>query len=195
MTFAPIARLAGISVLTLSLAGCMDVAMTVDVQSETEAEGTVVTSMQADMVELMNAQAAETGEEFCAEGEIVARGDIVDCIVTESGPFADLSLQGDDGQGPVIEAIGNGQVRVSFPTGDISESMAESMGGEQDPQMMAMITQMFEGHSITLTVTGGEIVDTNMDVDGQSASYELPFTALFDGSLQLPEELYAVVQK
>lgn len=195
MTFAPIARLVGTSVLVLSLAGCMDVAMTVDIQSETEAEATVVTSMQADMVELMNAQAAETGEEFCADGEIVERGDIIDCVVVQSGPFAELDFEAEDGQGPLIEAIGNGQVRVSFPTGDITESVAESMGGEQDPQMMAMITQMFEGHSITLSVSGGEIVDTNMEVEGQTASFELPFTALFEGSIDLPDELYAVVQK
>lgn len=195
MTFAPIARLAGISILALSLAGCMDVAMTVDIQSETDAEATVVTSMQADMVELMNAQAAETGEEFCAEGEIIERGDIVDCVVAQSGPFAELDFDAEDGQGPLIEAIGNGQVRVSFPTGDITDSLADSMGGEQDPQMMAMITQMFEGHAITLTVTGGEIVDTNMEVEGQTASFELPFTALFEGTIELPEELFAIVQK
>lgn len=198
MNFAPLTRIAGASALTLALAACMDVSMTLDVLSETDAELTVVTSMAADMVELMNAQAEEAGEEFCADGEIVANGDILDCVVVQSGPFEELELDGEGEEGPRIEAIGNGQVRVTFPTGDLTESLAESTGGaDQDPQMQAMLASMFEGHAITLTVTGGEIVDSNMDIDagGRSASFELPFTALFDGSLDLPEDLFAVVQK
>ncbi len=197
MTMTTMTRLAGASGLALLLTACMDVSMTVDVQSETEAEATMVTSMAADMVEMMNAQVEAGDDEFCAEGELIENGDMIDCVVIESGPFDELDFDDEEGEGPVIEAIGGGQVRVTFPTGDLAASLDESMGEEQDPQMQAMITSMFEGRAITRSVTGGPIVDTNMEIsaDGMSASYEIPFVDLFAATLDMPEEIYAVVQK
>jgi hypothetical protein len=63
--------------------------------------------------------------------------------------------------------------------------------------MRAMMASIFEGHTLNLSVSGGTIVDTNMETaaDGQSASYELSFTELFSSDLDLPAEIYAVVQK
>jgi hypothetical protein len=97
----------------------------------------------------------------------------------------------------VIEAIGNGQVRVAFPTADLTESLSEEIDPAQDAQMRAMMASIFEGHTLNLSVSGGTIVDTNMETaaDGQSASYELSFTELFSSDLDLPAEIYAVVQK
>src|SRR5690606_28024325 len=176
---------------------CMDVAMTVDVTSQTEAEATMVTTMERDMYDLMMAQAPDEQDEFCDGGELVETADAVQCTMIESGPFAELDLQAEDGEKPVIEAIGGGQVRVAFPTGDLAESLAEDTGAGDDAQMQAMIASIFEGHAITMTVSGGTITDTNMEIaaDGQSARYEIPFTDLFGSDLDLPPELYAVVQK
>lgn len=189
-------RLAGASALVLALTACMDVSMTVDITSEAEAEITSVTSMTADIYAMIEG-AAEAGDEgFCDDGETIERGDVIDCVVTHSGTFDALDLSGEDG-GPLIEAIGNGQVRVAFPTGEIAESIAQDAGADEDPQMRAMIAAMFEGHFITMTVTGGPILDTNMEIaaDGRSASFQVPFTDLFEGDLDLPEEIFAVVQK
>ena len=198
MTTLTLARLAGASILTLALAGCMDVDMTIDVTSETEAEATMVTSMAADIYQMMAAQAPEDQEEFCAEGELIESAELIECRVVQSGTFDELDFDTEgEGDGPSIEAVGGGQIRVAFPTGDIAESLAEDTGAQDDPQMQAMITQMFEGHAITMTVSGGTIADTNMEVaaDGMSATYEIPFVDLIGGDVELPEEIYAVVQK
>ena len=197
MTIPTFIRLACAGGLTLALAACMDVAMTVDVTSQTDAEATMVTTMERDMYDLMMAQATEDDHAFCEGGELVETADSVQCTVVESGPFAELDLQAEDGEKPVIEAIGGGQVRVAFPTGDLAESLAEDTGAGEDAQMQAMIASIFEGRTITMTVGGGTIVDTNMEIaaDGLSASYEIPFTDLFGSDLDLPPELYAVVQK
>lgn len=197
MTPSSLIRMAGAAALTLALGACMDIDMEVDILSETEAEATMVTSMAADMYEMMQAQAVEGDEEFCAEGEIVANGDMIDCTMIQSGPFAELDFNAAEEGGPSIEAIGDGQVRVTFPTGELADAMAEDTGATDDPQMQAMITAMFEDRAITMTVTGGPIVDTNMEMaaDGMSATYEIPFTTLFEGDTGLPPELYAVVQK
>lgn len=190
------ARLGGAVALTLSLAACMDVSMSIDVLSETEAQATMVTAMSPDMYAMVQAQAADGEDEFCPEGETVETATAVECVITERGLFGELNLESEDG-GPTIEAIGNGRVRVSFPTGELAAAVSAESGAEQDPQMMAMMTQMFDGHFITLSVTGGEIVETNMEraEDGVTARHQIPFAALMTGDLDLPEELFAVVQK
>lgn len=194
MNLAPIAKAGGIAVLTLGLAACMDISMDIEILSETEARGTMTTSMAPD-VYAMIIQMDESNEDFCEDGEVVETATSVDCIVVQEGPFAELELAEDDA-GPTIEAVGNGQVRVSFPTEGIAEEVAEGAGAD-DPEMMAMISAMFEGNAIYISISGGEIVDTNMDrgEDGNSASYTIPFVALLSGDLDVPDELFAVVQK
>lgn len=196
MTLLPIVKFGAASALALSLAACMDVSMSIDVTSETEAEATMVTTMGTDMYEMMNAQAVEGDEEFCAEGELVQNVDTVDCTVVQSGTFEDLELDAEGG-GPVIETLGDGRVRVAFPTGEMAAALAEDTGAQDDPQMMAMMSQMFEGHFISMTVSGGPIGDTNMDIapDGMSATYQIPFVDLMLGEIDVPDEIFAVVQK
>ncbi|MCD7058532.1 hypothetical protein [Pelagibacterium xiamenense] len=197
MNFAPIARLGGAVAVTLGLAACMDVTMDLEVLSETDGRATMTTSVSNDVYTMIEQQADEGGDEFCPDGEVVAGDATTECIVTSEGAFDELDLgDGEDG-GPRIEAIGNGQVRVSLPTGELNEEISQGMGEEQDAEMMAMVSAMFEGHYITFNVSGGEIVDTNMDLaeDGMAASYQIPFADLMQGTLELPDELYAVVQK
>lgn len=197
MKFTSIAKLGGAAVLSLGLAGCMDITMDIEILSETEARATMTTSMEADIYAMIAAQAEEGDEGFCDEGELIETGTTVDCVVTSSGAFDELDFGDEQGGGPAIEAIGNGQVRVSFPTGDLADQVAEGTGGEQEPEMMAMIAQMFEGAYITMRISGGPIVESNMDIapDGQSASYQIPLTGVMTGEIDLPEELFAIVQK
>jgi hypothetical protein len=152
--------------------------------------------MAADIYRMVAAQQVEGEDGFCDEGELIETPESVSCVVTQSGPFDELDLD-EDGSGPTIEAIGGGQVRVSFPLGELSQDIGEGVGAGEDPEMMAMMASMFEGNSITLTVSGGRIVDTNMEIaaDGMSASYVIAFTELLTGEADLPEEAYAVVQK
>lgn len=196
MYLAPFARMGGIAALTLGLAACMDVSMDIEVLSQTEAKATMVTSMDAEIYAMINAQAEDGEEGFCDDGETVETATTVDCVVVKEGPFDALDLEGEDG-GPQIVAIGNGQVRVTFPTGELADQVAEGTGGSEDPEMMAMIASMFEGNFISMTVSGGRIVDTNMEIapDGLSASFQIPFAGILLGDLDLPETLFAVVQK
>jgi hypothetical protein len=196
MGYGLIVRTGSIAVLAAGLAGCMDVTMDIEVLSESTARGTMTTTMGSDIYAMMSAQ-VEEGEEFCEGGEIVTEGELVSCVVVEEGDFDELTFEDSGEEGLVMEAIGNGQVRVAFPTGDLADDIAEQAGTESDPQLEAMIAAMFEGHGIVISVSGGEILDTNMTVseDGQSASYEIPFTLLLSGEAELPEEIFAVVQK
>lgn len=192
----PAVKLVGATALALSLTACMDISMEIEVLSETDAKGTMTTTVAADIYQMMEAQAVEGEEGFCDEGELIETPESVSCVVTQSGAFADLDL-GEDGENPTFEAIGGGQVRVGFPLGDLTSEIAESTGAGEDPEMLAMMASMFEGAQITMTIGGGPIVDTNMDLsaDGNSASLTILFTDLLTGELELPEEAYAVVQK
>lgn len=193
----PLVRLSGAAALALSLAACMDISMEVEVLSQTEAKGTMATTVGADIYQMLAAQQTETDDDgFCDEGELVETPETVSCVVTSSGPFDEFEM-GDDGESPTIEAIGGGQVRVSFPLGGLADEIGEGLGAGEDPETLAMMASMFEGAQIAMTVSGGPILDTNMELaaDGSSASLTILFTELLTGDIDLPEEAYAVVQK
>lgn len=54
--------------------------------------------------------------------------------------------------------------------------------------------QFFEGHAITLRITGKEILDTNMTKSANGAEVVIPFLDLINGTINLPPELYATVK-
>ena len=68
----PLVRLSGAAALALSLAACMDISMEVEVLSQTEAKGTMATTVGADIYQMLAAQQTETDDDgFCDEGELV----------------------------------------------------------------------------------------------------------------------------
>ena len=58
-----------------------------------------------------------------------------------------------------------------------------------------MLTAFFEGHFITMKVGGKKVTDTNMTLsaDSTSAETKIAFLDLINGTAELPEEFYAVV--
>lgn len=190
-----VARLAGIVTVLAGLSACVDVQMDINVLSGTTARGTMTMTIDKSMYAMVNAQDGQS--DFCAEGQIIEEETVVNCVDVKEGPFDELQF-GDnpnpDEPQVTIVAQDGGRVRVTFPTSSIRDQMGEDMS---DPQAQAMMTAMFEGHSMVLRVSGGPIVDTNMELapDGQSASLTIPFTDLFGGTVELPDEAFAVVQK
>jgi hypothetical protein len=55
--------------------------------------------------------------------------------------------------------------------------------------------QMFDGHFVTIRISGKSISDTNMtlNADKTAAEIKIPFLDLINGTAKLPDELYAVV--
>lgn len=195
MVHFPLVRLSGAAVLALALTACVDVSMEVEVLNQTEARGTMSTTVGSDIYQIIAAQ--QEGEDgFCDDGAFVETAESVSCVVTVTGPFEEVVL-GEDREGPTIEAIGGGQVRVSFPLGALAGEIGAGIGAGEDPEILAGMAAIFEGAQVTMSVSGGRIIDTNMEValDGNSASYRISFTDLLTGQLELPEEAYAVVQK
>lgn len=194
MRITTIARAAGIVMLGAGLAGCVDVEMDINVLTAETARGTMTMTIDKSMYDMMNAQEGASTD-FCEDGEIIEEETVVKCVDVEEGAFEEL-LFGDDSDEakPTIVAQDNGQVRVSFPTSDLTE---EITGGDDDPQSQAMMAAMFEDNVMVLKVSGGPIVETNMELaaDGMSASLTIPFLELINGTADLPKKAYAVVQK
>jgi len=204
-----LARAAGALVLAAGLAGCMDVTMDIEVVDTDNARATRTIAMERDMymmMDQMGQQMAEGAEgmpggdmDFCEDDDEVVMGDdTVTCVNTVEGSFAEVLEEGmGEGSGdepqPTIVAEGNGLVRVTYPTGAMAEDMAED---DADPQAMMMMNQMFEGKTMTLSVTGGEVVETNMtrSDDGMSARLEIPMLDMMTGEAKLPKQAFAVVR-
>ena len=217
MTLQNIGRLAGTLALTVALAGCIDVTMDVKVKNATDATGTMTQTIAAQFYPMIKASASSDskGSSFCSEkdkGTLVENADgSATCTIVKDGKFADLSF--DDGKESVtFTSPGPGLVRVAWPTKELSSGLAAASGAaggadasgaasdaeakKASDQMKAAMVAYFAGHFLTLSVSGGEITDTNMTLAGdkQSASDKIPFTDLLSGTAKFPDELYAVVK-
>lgn len=196
MNFSTIGKLAGVLALTVGLAGCVDMTQDLKVTSATTALATITTTMSADIYPMIKAGAAgEDADPFCEEeGSTLTENEdgSATCVMVSEGDFADLKFDEDDSSSkPTFTANPDGTVRVAVQT----EGMIGELGAEQDAQTKAMMQQMFEGRFLTLRFGGSEVVETNMDdVGGGYAEKKMAFLDLINGTIELPEELYAVVR-
>lgn len=206
MNFRILGRLAGVLAVTAGLAGCMDVDAEIEVLSATTGKATTSMTIGADfypMIKQMAAtEGASTSEPFCAkDGEELTENEdgSATCVTSKEGDLATLT-EGEDG-GPSEDAsfteVSPGVIRVAFKTSEMKSQVAEGAGGgsAEDAQAMAMIKPYFEGHTISITIKGKKITETNMTAsdDGTSATTEIPFNDLLDGKATVPDELYAIV--
>jgi hypothetical protein len=201
MNFKLFGRLGGIVLLAAGLAGCIDVTMDLEILSDTTARATTTSTMSADFYAMAKAgMAADAGGEGSTDGFCQDEGSVLTenadgsatCVLVEEGPFAELEVsEGEDAA--TFEVISPGVVRVSFSTEDIKSEIGAA---EQDEETKQMMQAFFEGHAITMRISGREITDTNMTVtdDGKSAELVIPFLDLINGTLELPGELYATVR-
>jgi hypothetical protein len=192
-------KVAGILALTVGLAGCMDVTMEIDVQSETNGKATTTSVMGADIYSMVKAGAGSESSDSSSEGFCEEAGATLTenadgsatCVLVVEGPFAELNGKDSGDDGAKFEVVSPGVVKVSFTT----EEMKGELGTEgQDAETKAMMQQFFEGHSITIRIKGKEVVDTNMTKNGNSAEIVIPFLDLINGTVNLPPELYATVK-
>ncbi len=204
MTLKTVSRLAGILLLSAGLAGCMDVSAEIDVLSETTGKTTMVMTVGPEFFPMIKQMAeaggegADSSDAFCKE-----EGDVLTENADGSGTCTsvkegDLTTLTADGDGPSsdssITVVSPGVVSVAFKTNEMTSQISEGAGGEQDAQTKAMMKTYFEGHTATLRVKGKRITETNMTKVGDNAAeVVLNFTELLDGTANLPEEFFAVV--
>lgn len=192
-------KLAATLLLGAALTGCIDATVEVALTSETTARATMTQVMGADFYSMVKMSAEQGGadaaaeDEFCADGELTENADgSATCVLVEEGPFADLDM-GDDGA-VQFESAGPGLVRISLPT----EEMKSQVGAdeEMDAETKAMVEAFFTGHAVTVRFSGAEVTETNMTLssDRTTAEQVIPFLDLINGTVDLPDELYAIVR-
>jgi hypothetical protein len=197
MTLQFFGRLAGVLTLTAGLAGCIDLTMDIEVLSDTTGKATTTTVMASDFYAMAKAGAAggdTSSEGFCQEegAQLTESADgSATCVLTVEGSFADLKLD-DGGDGASFTVVSPGVVRVALKTDDMKGELGADTEDEQTKQMMQAF---FEGRAITVRIGGKAVTDTNMTLsdDKTSAEVVIPFLDLINGTLELPDELYAVV--
>jgi hypothetical protein len=186
--------------LGAALTGCIDAKVDVALTSETTAKATMTQVMGAEFYSMVVMGAEQAGadapaeDEFCAEGELTEGADgSATCTIVEEGRFADLTM-GNDEQAIVFAAAGPGLVRISLPTAE----MKAEIGADEtmDAETRQMVEAFFTGHAVTVRFSGAEVTETNMTLSGDKRSAEqvIPFLDLINGTVDLPDELYAVVR-
>src|SRR5690554_2368413 len=199
MSIASITKFAAVILLGTALTGCLDAEVDVALTSDATARITMTQVMGAEfysMLKLSNeeAEAGEGEDEFCAEGELTEAEDgSATCIIVEEGPFADLAMD-DAEQALTFTPAGPGLVRIALPTAEMRAEMG--VDDELDAETRQMVEAFFTGHAVTVRFSGAEITDTNMTLaaDRRSAEQVIPFLDLINSTLELPDELYAVVR-
>lgn len=204
MSYHSIGKLAGALALTLTLAGCMDMTMEVEVLTEQTAKATVTSTIGPDIYPMVKAGAAQESadsEGFCKEEGAVLTENAdggATCVQVSEGNFADLKLGDTNEDGIKFETVSPGVVRMSFSTADMKGEMAGTTGGEEmDEETKAMMNAFFEGHSITIRAKGKEIVATQgmtISADRTSAEVVIPFLELINGTTNLPDVVTADIK-
>jgi hypothetical protein len=143
----------------------------------------------------MSAESGESADEgFCDEGTLTETADGgATCVMIEEGAFADLDLGQDEG-GVTFTDAGPGLVRVALPTADMKAELGADE--DMDAETKQMVEAFFTDRNLTVSISGAEVVDTNMTLsaDGKAASQIIPMLDLINGTITLPEELFAVVR-
>lgn len=177
---------------SLSLTACIDADITATITGADRAEITGYTETQTQMLGMIGGPS-----EFCdAEmgGTYEARGDLSRCNISLSGNFADIfDGDEDDGPQPTAEDLGNGTVRVTFPFSALAMQMGEV---RNDPQTLAMMAPMIQGHTVIVRTAGQEVIESTGEIsaDGMSASYTLELGDLIDPDVMLPSDFVTVVR-
>lgn len=196
MTRTLLGKLGALVLMSLGLAGCVDVKIDVALTSMTTAKAVMTQSMDADFYAMVKAdterKVGETG--FCKDGATIENADgSADCVMVESGKFADLDLGQEDGAVTFTPA-GPGQVRIAIATSALSDAVG---GDEQlDLETRKMVDAFLSGRTLTIRFSGAEIVDTNMTLsdDRTHAEETMRLLDLLNGTGKIPETLYAVVR-
>ena len=193
-----IAKLGAVLMLGASLAGCIDATVDVEITSETTAKATLTQVMGADfygMVKMSGEEGEPTADSFCSEGDLTEHADgSATCLIVEEGTFAELAAIEGEENALSFTSAGPGLVRIALPTAELTAELGAD--DEMDAETKQMVEAFFTGHTVTIRFSGAEITDTNMDLstDKTSAETELPFLDLINGTVDLPDELYAVVR-
>lgn len=176
-------RIAVVALLPL-LAGCFNFVQSLSVAPNGEV--TMVTELSVSTEMMGMAFEGEEADDFCPtepEEELPPtftvtyeesiRGEDTVCTVTAVGPIADLAeaietgalMPADEGDGaPVITLVDEGG-------GEFTYSITfSSQGDDAEPNpdeaaMMAMMAALFEGRTLTWSVTAPRIIDVNDDSD------------------------------
>lgn len=185
-------RAVGTLFMAGALSACVDLSINLDVVDANNGVGTTTIAMDRQFYDMSQ---QNSGGGFCEDdGELTLTETTATCVTTQSGTFDELFAGSDPSEPtPSIATLDNGQVKVTFPTGSLVEQASEA---GSDPETLAQMASYFENHFFSISVSGGQVVDTNMNIaeDGQSASLTVPILDMIKGEVDLPDEAYAVLQ-
>lgn len=198
MALKTIGKLAVMLTLGGPLAGCIDATVELAVTGASTGKATVTQVMAPDfygMVKASNAESESGIDRFCPEGTLTEAADgSATCIFTAEGSFAELAGIGDEADAVTFAPAGPGLVRIGLPTA----TMVSGLGAEDgvDAETRQMVEAYFAGHTITIRMSGAEVVDTNLEIgkDRKSAETTLPILDLIKGGAAVPQEFFAVVR-
>ncbi|HEY8576773.1 MAG TPA: hypothetical protein VIL88_10585 [Devosia sp.] len=195
------------TVLLITLGGCVDARVQVDVLDAETAHVIITQAVGAEvygMIKLRQAAAAAEAKAqkqaapaplFCQRGQLTEKADgSATCVLEETGDLAMLS-RGPEGRRLELVAGEAGQVRVSLPISALRAVVAQQRR-KLDEEMQASLPALLAQASVTLQVSGGAVIRTNMveSANGKKAEQRILLRDVLTENENLPAQYFAVVQ-
>ena len=200
ITLLTLGKLLAAPALALSLAGCFNADVDIDILSANSAHVIAVQTMTAEAYAALAVQrgAADTANPaltwFCEDGDLstAPNGDAL-CTYETRGRFRQFVVDDVD-TGLTFKRLASDLVRVDIPVAAIIRQFETGpLPGQQTDPMFAAL---FRNKTIGLKIGGGLIIASNLTIaeDEMSASTKLKFTDVLARSPSIPEAYYAVVR-
>jgi hypothetical protein len=201
-----IVRFASPLVLAASLTGCMDLTSEIEVLSDTSARSVSTLSLTQAVYSIVKQEQKDGGKAasdkpFCAEdGDVLAESADggATCTSSKEGDFAAVAGSVSPKAGTTtFTTVKPGVVRVAVSTETMTRGMARDQEDfkTRDEQARKQMKAAYAGHAITIRIKGRKVIDTNMTITADGVAQKvIPFESLIDGSANLPDELFAVVE-
>lgn len=148
----------------------------------------MIADMEADRDEdqICAPDADDVPETFTVEVETFVREEdgYEVCRATMVGPIADLGeFINEEGETTVLFTDEGGGVYTFFFSLPVPENGGEAL---IDPETDAMIFATMQGNFLTISITAPRIIETTGELDGNTATYQVPAQAI----LGQPQEAY-----
>ncbi len=179
-------------ILAVPLAACFDADLTVDFPDQNNAVATMAMTATPEFY----AMATSGDEPFCKGEESLDEDGNHVCTEIVTGTIDEVINDPDIGEGMTIERRDGGLIYVAFDLGALTDDIGPPADEEGAEEMADMMRAAFEGHAITLNVSGAEVLETNGTVseDGTMATFVIPLAITIDGMADMPDTFNALIQ-
>lgn len=180
--------------LVAFLMGCVQAEIDIEILSAQEGRTTTTIRLPRNVWDVI-AKSGGHESRFCDFGKLELNETEAVCKFVEQGAIADLSIGQPFFDNPVSVTTRDGETfRISVPV-KCMMGIAPDEFRDDNPNKQAIVTELFKDSSLSIKISGTEIIDTSMNLstDQMSARLTMSVVEIMLESRDLPEEFFVII--